>query len=144
MSILWRLLKTCINYHHFRPYSFWPPAGCYCGKLQTTRKTWAVCQLMKELQKRSFAQSYENDTKRILSFVLQQAFKIHLCSFAMTYYNDIDQLQEFSLFFTFLTIFTIRPLSITLTETLDVIIFDKIRTDINISINFQQFKTLYR
>ena len=143
MSILWRLLKTCINYHHFRPYSFWPPAGCYCGKLQTTRKTWAVCQLMKELQKRSFAQSYENDTKRILSFVLQQAFKIHLCSFAMTYYNDIDQLQELSLFFTFLTIFTIRTLSITLIETLDVIIFD-IRTDSNISINFQQFKTLYR
>ena len=97
--MLWRLLKTCINYHHFRPYSFWPPAGCYCGKLQTTRKTWAVCQLMKELQKRSFAQSYENDTKRILSFVLQQAFKIYLCSFAMTYYNDIDQLQELSLFY---------------------------------------------
>lgn len=54
---------------------------------------------MKELQKRSFAQSYENDTKRILSFVLQQAFKIYLCSFAMTYYNDIDQLQELSFFF---------------------------------------------
>lgn len=123
MSILWRLLKTCINYHHFRPYSFWPPAGCYCGKLQTTRKTWAVCQLMKELQKRSFAQSYENDTKRILSFVLQQAFKIYLCSFAMTYYNDIDQLQELSLFLLFSRF---SQQDIALIETLDVIIFDKI------------------
>ena len=78
---------------------------------------------MKELQKRSFAQSYENDTKRILSFVVQQAFKIYLCSFAMTYYNDIDQLQELSLFLLFSRF---SQQDIALIETLDVIIFDKI------------------
>ena len=86
------------------------------------------------VEKRSFAQSYENDTKRILSFVLQQAFKIYLCSFAMTYYNDIDQLQELSLFFTFLTIFTTRHVSIALIETLDAIIFDKGLTSLPVSI----------